>query len=160
MNSNKDKLEEALKNWKIGHGLVSGRLVFESIPPEDRPSWAVNVLEFATSFGSVTPEIKTVLEVANNPSKWKDAHHVFSLIRRITLQEENSKEECKKIQLEILYLAENVIKVIYNATNPSDPFDDDSGWWIGSCLRSLVDLINDQNVAEKAWLIFSKGARS
>jgi hypothetical protein len=48
-------------------------------------------------------------------------------------------------------LAELVAKVTYNATDPPDRFDEDSGWWIAACLRDLVDRLGDEEFSEAAW---------
>ncbi len=49
-------------------------------------------------------------------------------------------------------LAELVAKVIYNATNPPDEFDGDSGWWVAVCLKSILDLLNDDEFSRLMWL--------
>jgi len=60
----------------------------------------------------------------------------------------------------ILFIAENAAKVIYNASvvldhnNPA-PFDHDSGWWLVSTFRHVVDLINDAEFASEAWQVVS-----
>ena len=44
------------------------------------------------------------------------------------------------------------MKVTYNATNPNDEFDEDSGWWIVACLRGFVDARwKDEEFATAAW---------
>jgi hypothetical protein len=49
-------------------------------------------------------------------------------------------------------LAENVAKVLYNATDPRDEFDEDSGWWIVSCLKDILDVLKDDEFSKVAWL--------
>ena len=56
------------------------------------------------------------------------------------------------MQLHLFALAELVAKVTYNAAEPPDEFDQDSGWWIASELRYFVDLWNDKSFSESAWL--------
>ena len=52
----------------------------------------------------------------------------------------------------VLCLAELVSKVAYNATNPPDEFDEDSGWWIVVCLREFIDNFwHDEEFAKAAW---------
>src|SRR5262245_46768010 len=47
-------------------------------------------------------------------------HVAFRAVRRLTLQYEKGKSK-DEIYGGLLYLAENVAKVTYNATNPRDP---------------------------------------
>jgi len=51
----------------------------------------------------------------------------------------------------LLSLAELVAKVTYNAVDPPDEFDEDSGWWIAASLRAFVERWNDTNFSEAAW---------
>jgi hypothetical protein len=52
----------------------------------------------------------------------------------------------------LLSLAELVAKVTYNAAEPPDPFDEDSGWWIAASIRGFVDhRWKDQEFSEAAW---------
>jgi hypothetical protein len=52
---------------------------------------------------------------------------------------------------DLLSLAELVAKVTYNAADPPDKFDEDSGWWIASCLRGFVDWWKDDEFSKAAW---------
>lgn len=67
-----------------------------------------------------------------------------------------TRSPAEKLFLAQLCLAENVAKVVYNATNPPDPFDEDSGWWIAVCLKEILDLLSDGEYAETMWAILSK----
>ena len=51
----------------------------------------------------------------------------------------------------LLSLAELVAKVTYNAVDPPDEFDEDSGWWIAASLRGFVDLWMDDEFSKVAW---------
>jgi hypothetical protein len=61
----------------------------------------------------------------------------------------------KTLLLYHLSLAELVAKVTYNASEPRDPFDEDSGWWIVVSLKGLVDLWNDEEFSRRAWMVVS-----
>jgi hypothetical protein len=73
----------------------------------------------------------------------------------LTLQYEKAESK-DEVYGGLLYLAENVAKVTYNATNPPDPFDEDAGAWVVSCLRDLVNKVNDPEFGTKAWLVASR----
>jgi len=44
-----------------------------------------------------------------------------------------------------------VAKVTYNATNPTDEFDEDSGWWIARCLKDVLELLGDDEFSRSMW---------
>jgi len=103
--------------------------------------------------GSSVPPIDHLLEIADRPTEWGNAHRVFSLLRKSTLDLERLQNRTPEQEIVIhnLYLAENVAKVIYNSTDPPDEFDEDSGWWVVACLRGIVDWWNDEEFSEEAW---------
>lgn len=57
----------------------------------------------------------------------------------------------------LLPLGELVAKVTYNATNPMDEFDEDSGWWIAPCLQDILSRLNDDAFSNEAWAAFFSG---
>ena len=48
-----------------------------------------------------------------------------------------------------LYLAENTVKVTYNASNGAAPFDSDSGWWIPGSALTAVAFFDDDRLEEE-----------
>ena len=136
--------------WEGENPLEIGRIIFEQIPPAKRPKWAASVLQLATSWIRHIPEIDYVLAIARDPREWEKGHIAFDRIRNLTLINKEEFIEC------LLLLAENTAKVIYNETNPTDPFDADSGWWIAENLWSITAKINDAEFEQKAWLCLSE----
>jgi hypothetical protein len=137
------------KTDEQAHWLEVGQTIFESVPTEMRPKWAAEILRASLSRSGIPHSaFKPVLECATRKSDWKKAHDVFSRMRKKTLALESSPNlsDEKHLLLRNLYLAENVAKVIYNGSNPPDPFDEDSGWWITLCLKSILDSLNRENV--------------
>jgi hypothetical protein len=53
--------------------------------------------------------------------------------------------------LSLLALTELVAKVTYNATDPTDEFDEDSGSWIAVCLKELLDSLKDDALSKSMW---------
>jgi len=53
--------------------------------------------------------------------------------------------------LAVVYLAELAAKVTYNATDPIDEFDEDSGWWVPYCVGHILDLLQDEGFSESMW---------
>jgi hypothetical protein len=101
--------------------------------------------------------MQQILDILDRPAEWSTAHRIFSALRKETLMLEACRWRSNRQEalLRELYLAENVAKVLYNATNPLDEFDVDAGWWVAVCLKSLVDLWADEAFSQAAWSALS-----
>jgi hypothetical protein len=145
--------DKAIEFWVSGKPLEAGRLIFERLPPDVRPHWAAGILKCVR--GKSAPRcaaIEIVLEIAEHPKEWGSGHAAFSNVRRKTLKYERLRRISpeQRLLLSQLYLAENVAKVIYNATAPDDSFDEDSGWWVATCLKDFEDLVSDRDFSREA----------
>ena len=152
-------LKHAESLWKKGDTLEAGRIIFENLPVQKRVAWAAKVLDTVIEHtGIQCRPIETLREIANDRHRWADGHLVFDNIRTLTLQVErlDSRTAEQDLFLVQLLLAEIVAKVVYNATNPDGPFDEDSGWWIAHCVKSCLDRINDAEFAKLAWRVLSE----
>jgi len=56
----------------------------------------------------------------------------------------------------ILYLAENVAKVAYNASGCPRPFDHDAGWWVAACARWIVERSADAGLEARVWAALTR----
>jgi len=141
---NRDAKSQAKDLWKTGDHLESGRVLFENLPKDEQVTWAVAILDFTTEWLDVWMcGIWELKRVARKRRRWRAAHQAFTKIRGTTLRLERRKT-LTPVQERMLcqcFVAENVAKVIYNATDPIDPFDEDSGWWIVPCLKSCIDCL-------------------
>src|SRR6185503_4552924 len=88
------------------------------------------------------PEVSNLIEIARHPTRWSEAHSCFGALRRLTLAAEQEKPSTKTNHLFLLYLAENIAKLTYNAGGYPAPFDPDSGWWIPQNLKHIIDQVN------------------
>ena len=150
-------LKQAAEYWATGKPLEAGKLVYEGLPPKDRPRWAGRILKTVLNRSGIalTP-FNQVLSTSEQEELWKYGNEVFDALRTATLRLDELRSvglsEDEKLLASILALAELVAKVIYNATNPLDEFDEDSGWWIAVCLRGFVDhRWTDEDFALAAW---------
>ena len=153
-------LSEALALWKKGDALEAGKLIFENLPAETRPQWAARVLRLVVDRTRIKSEpVELAIDIANTPADWGKAHGAFSTVRKATLNLERQKSlnPRQALLLNQLYLAESVAKVAYNATNPWDGFDEDSGWWIARCLKDILDSLNDEKFSASAWAVLAFG---
>lgn len=148
-------LDMAFASLNDGDPIEAGRAIFESIKKQDQPVWAANVLQMVVDrTGVKSVAIENILRCAKNPRDWKDGHKAFSLARDETLKLEKSGDLSseQKLLLCTLLLAELVAKVTYNAIDPVDEFDEDSGWWVAVCLKDILQLIEDDKFSEAMWL--------
>jgi len=156
--SNHDDLTEAAKHWNEGNTLEAGKIIFENLPNDKRPVWAAQILKFAVdNSGTRNKEIDRVLDIAATPKEWKSAKNAFSKIRDLTLDIDKKRNRGLRKEQEVLgwvlALAELVAKVTYNATDPIDEFDEDSGWWVAQILKGFLDLEKDDGLSKAAWLV-------
>ena len=154
-NGSGDYVERASEHWRDGQPLEAGRLLYEQLSPQARAKWASRILQLVIQrSGLQVSAIEHIIRIANDTTKWSEAHRAFSKLRKSTFDLESlySQSVKQELLLHHLYLAENVAKVIYNSTDPMDEFDEDSGWWVVVCLRGLVDWWNDGVFSEAAWV--------
>jgi hypothetical protein len=104
-------------------------------------------------------QIDRLLKIADRPEEWHKAHQAFYSIRDQTLkwdeQAQHQLTDEQQVLGYVLVLAELIAKVTYNATDPDDEFNEDSGWAIASILRGLVDRLKDDGFAQAAWSALS-----
>ena len=134
--------------------LDAGRLIFENLAVEARPPWAARVLQVVLDRTGVKSQLfDRAISMANNPHDWSKAHDLFSALRDATLELDQVRLRTPRqtTLLRHLLLAELVAKVTYNATNPPDEFDEDSGWYIAQSMRDILDSLNDEEFSTVAW---------
>jgi hypothetical protein len=155
-------LVQAAEYWAKGQPLKAGEVIYENLPLQFRPKWASRILKIVLNRGGVQSSLfDQVLIAADDEFLYKSGHRVFSAIRESTLKldelrRDHDLSEDQKLLASVLSLAELVAKVIYNATNPPDEFDEDSGWWIAAHLRAFVDhRWKDVEFAREAWSALS-----
>lgn len=153
MNSRTD-IDNTFASWNDRDPIEVGRIIFESIKKQDQPAWAANVLQKVVDrTGIESIAVENILRCAKSPQDWKEGHKAFSLARDATLKLEKSGDLSseQKLQLCTLLLAELVAKVTYNATDPIDEFDEDSGWWIAESFKHILQLLGDDKFSEIMW---------
>ena len=154
-------LTQAAGYWHAGKPVEAGRIIFEHLPADARPAWAGGILRLVLARSGVdTSHFERLLYTVDHPRQWANGHRCFDLLRDTTLalDEPMAREWGRDYdqRLHLFALAELVAKVTYNAAEPPDEFDEDSGWWIASELRYFVDLWNDKAFSESAWLALTK----
>jgi hypothetical protein len=150
-----EALGEALVLWNAARATEAGALICTHIPDAVRPFWAARILELCRGRVRSPLAVRAVCFIAKRPCLWPWGHVAFDEVRCLTLRWERGKKTDEAYG-GLLCLAENVAKVTYNATSPCDPFDDDAGAWVVSCLRYLVDTIQDPEFETRAWQLATR----
>ena len=146
-------IKEAKPYWEGGDPLKAGELLYEHIRQDHRPLWALGVLELCMPLTKIIAEIDELCNIIRSPDRWAEAREAFSSVRELTLKTEDSNSD--PIYTGVLFLAENVAKVTYNALGKPAPFDYNSGYRIVSNLRFIVDQLGDKDFENKAWYVAS-----
>lgn len=109
--------------WLVGDERAA-RDVAATLTLAAQKNFAVEALAACCQVADDVPlPIRQVVDVGREAPR--RAHAAFSAVRELTLESE-AREERASPRRNLLYVAENAAKVIYNATGPDDPFDLDS----------------------------------
>lgn len=141
-----DVIVKAREYWLAGNELKAGCLIYDVLPNNERPKWAVNVLLLLYPLIPPIDEIDEIIKIANTPSRWHEAHVAFYDLRKATL----AKFE-QSLYYDVVSLAENVAKVTYNATNLPAPFDYGSGCRIARDAKAIINRVDDVDLSTKVW---------
>lgn len=147
-------LSDAEYHWDGNRGYEAGILICPHVPCLLQPRWAFGILRLVIQKAGVsTPLFDELEEVALTPSKWGNAHRLFSEVRKVKLKHDKMIGQTGAVDefSSVLAIAEQTAKVIYNATSPLDKFDEDSGAWIIAMFRGFVSYYDDDRFSEEAW---------
>jgi hypothetical protein len=116
---------------------------------EDQPRWAARILECVAFQCPVPNVVHKLIEIAADPSKWLSARQLFSELRQLILEIERAPEKFEPYIGDVLGLAENVAKTVYNAAQGSAPYDEDCSWWLPRNVRHIIENSEHKIDAEK-----------
>ena len=118
--------------------------IFQNIPDDIKPGWAGLVLSRFDNYVREIPNpIKELYSIINDKDRWNEAHGEFNKIRYCLLANNNFEPQS------YLLLAEKVSKIIYNCSEPSAPFDHDSGFFIPSLALQTAGYFEDNRLEEE-----------
>lgn len=139
--------------WDSGDAMRVGWTTYEALSDQGRVQLAAELL--ATScqlLPAVPPAIGRVLSIAQDGSRWREAHEAFRGVRALTLKHA-SRDRPDRIYEAALYVAENAAKVIYNASHEPAPFDYDAGYWLVGCAHTLAMVSGEPELKDKFWAV-------
>jgi hypothetical protein len=151
-------LQLARDYWQSGQLVEAGRLIYDNLPVEARPAWAARILRLVLDKSEADrSSFLRILDTAKHPPWWANGHRCFDLLRDESLgidelRRKRALRNDEDLLARLLWLAELVAKVTYNAVDPPDPFDEDAGWFIATSLRGFVDMWQDEEFSKAAWL--------
>lgn len=134
--------------------LRAGEILCDKVSSENRPHWAAEILATCANCLSTVPHaVNRVISIGRSRwrFRWRSGHRAFSQVRRLTLKAEGRRDEDTACYL--LYVAENAAKVIYNASDPVDPFDDDSGAWLVRSAHDFAERCGTERLADELWSV-------
>ncbi len=155
-------LDDARKQWQAGEPLVAGQLLFEAVPTSNIAEWSLRILDLAMKW---IPAPSPVRRLAKIKGRWSlfspTPRQHFEAIRNLTMKLDalESRSQSEVCISNLCYLAENIAKVLANSRNRSDEpeFDEDSGWWIVSCLYACAKCVGSQQFFDECeQLLFSE----
>lgn len=123
--------------------LREGERICASLSREELVAWAGQVLEAASALCEPVSEVKAIVDATKDRSQWSSCMPLFSATRALLLRAERGSTDRATICL--LYLAENVAKVTYNASDGPAPFDAEAGAWILDCAVRLLGALSDRS---------------
>jgi|LSQX01.2.fsa_nt_gb hypothetical protein len=95
-------------------------------------------------------KLKKFIEAKN---EFQIAHEKFDYIRKLLRYEEEHNLTKDNNRICLLYVIEIILKLIYNSTNPKDPFDSDTGWWLVLNFRSFLQTFNNKEILKNGWSV-------
>jgi hypothetical protein len=128
-----------------------GRAAFQR--QSDPVDWGLRLLRKAARGEPSLAEVELVIQMAQDRRRWKEAKRCFRGVRRRVIAEQGGPITS---QSRLLNLAELVAKVIYNETDPPDPFDPDTGWWLAPMALDFARARDDPGLEE--WVIETAGS--
>ncbi len=149
-------LSDQRARWSRGEALAVGREIAGQVPASELPAWAARTVVLAkTRLAEDEPVLNEVLAVVH-PDRWGEGHLVFRRVRQevLRLDEVGRRRALTKGEMSrswALALGELVAKMSYNATDPHDPFDADTAWWVGKLARSMAEHEADEGFEHQMW---------
>lgn len=142
-----------MRRWLTGDAAQVGRAIMDPLPWAARVERAVAVLDVCRAQVARVVAVDGVVRVGSNPKLWADGHTAFDRVRDLVLAEERRPTD--RAYCLLLFVAESAAQTIYNASNPRDPFDDDSPHWVAANSQSFVLAVADDYVGRAVWQALS-----
>ncbi len=147
-------VRKAKEHWEANHLLETGVLIFERIPREFRSVWGMRILEVSCGYVFPSAEVEMVIDFAGEANKWGEGKAGRWREARLIVDAVNNlyHQTTESLPKQVLALARDVAKVVYNARWYPAPFDHSSGWRIVEDLSQVIRRVEDKGFVDRAWL--------
>lgn len=161
MRDDEEKLMLAKDLWTSEKTLEAGRLLFDRVPRAKRICWLRRILNALIHAEFPLQEIREILYLAEDPERYRFGHYLFDRIRHITLaydEEERRKGPPTETRFgTALGICENGAAVVYNESDPPDPFHEGRGEsFAAATMRYAEDSATPSEVREKLWRLLAE----
>ncbi len=146
-------LEELRQKW-MNYSPEAYKAMANQLPKRACARFAAVALEYCLERLPGQAQLFDIVRIGKDPERWDQAHLAFDALRDVTLKCEARTPASDDPGYALLFVGENAAKVIYNATSPVDPFDDDSAEWLFRVLADLAQILRSQDLADRVWRQF------
>ncbi|MFN8372296.1 MAG: hypothetical protein U0694_05390 [Anaerolineae bacterium] len=145
MSRHQDIIAQAHEHWMADdRPLELGRVLYDPLPPAQRPLWAASILRLASTRIDEIPEIVELLSIAENRERWGEARALLdALANRMALE--------NALQQWVVALAVKVAQITCNALEHPQRFPHDVGWKLIADLHEIVNLVNHDAFTAQVW---------
>ena len=135
------------ESWSADDAADFGRVIFERVPPPERPDWAAAIVLHSEQHAP-RAELNRLVELGLDPKRWLEAEPLFHELRQRTLENERAGKR-KSVDQLVLDIAETAAKVIANAGGAK--FDHHAGWRLAPRLKALSEAVADNAFERECW---------
>lgn len=129
-------------------------LMLADVSADEVGQMAVSILGLCADALGAEPYLREALTIGSDRAKWPAAHDVFDRVREHLLVTQRAKAlGSEDATYHLIFLTENVMRVVYNATQPIDPFDEDSGAWVLVTAHQVCRCSELPTLVDEIWAI-------
>jgi hypothetical protein len=145
-----DKVEELRSAWR-NQSFDACERIAATLSRKAQARFGTAALRACLAYEGGPEELFNVVRIGDEPEAWDQAHAAFDAVRDLTLARERVGASGSDPGYLLLFVGENTARVIYNATHPRDPFDDDSCAWLLKCLAQFVHFAASDELERHIW---------
>lgn len=118
------RVVEARQLFEQERFYAAGKIYCQGFTHAEKVSWAAHIVESLHRLTAPIEAVEQAIELARDEARWKEGYELFQSLRQQGLQLLANPDAQQSVK--ILSLSEKLTKLIYNATSPSGPFDEDA----------------------------------
>ena len=153
---NGQSLKNARDSWSAGDAAGAAQLIIVQLEREEVGRLAVSIMQFITDIGGWSCQaVNDLAEHAAHFESWHHCHDAFDSLRRYSLDLVETpvpaQGAAERIHCRIVIaMMENIAALLYNSTDPDDPFDEDRAEGLFVQLFRYTNLLG-RDAERRAW---------